>query len=140
MKPEGFPANFRLRKRREFLRVQNGGHKHHTRHFLVFVTPASGARGAVPDATIRLGITVTRKVGPAIVRNRIKRLVREAFRRKREDFAAPCDMVWVAKQSAATVRYDEVVAAMDAMCRRLSPRPPGPGTPPGPAGPGTLPC
>src|SRR5690606_38477548 len=132
MMSEGFPAVFRLRKRREFLRVQNGGHKHHTRHFLVFVGPA-------PGPTVRLGITVTRKVGPAVVRNRIKRLVREAFRRKRGQFASPHDMVWVAKQSAATVRYDEVVAAMDAMCRRLSPRPSGPGTTPGPAGPGTLP-
>ncbi|WP_373372073.1 ribonuclease P protein component [Nannocystis bainbridge] len=138
MKPEGFPAIFRLRKRRDFLRVQNGGGKHHTRHFLVFVAPpgqipASEQQNGVEElaAMVRLGITVTRKVGPAVVRNRIKRLVREAFRRKRSQFALPCDMVWVAKQSASTVRYAEVVAAMDAMSRRISPRPPGPGPLPG---------
>ncbi|WP_096329050.1 ribonuclease P protein component [Nannocystis exedens] len=146
MKPEGFPAIFRLRKRRDFLRVQNGGQKHHTRHFLVFVAPAGQTpagdqqnRVEEPAAMVRLGITVTRKVGPAVVRNRIKRLVREAFRRKRSQFASPCDMVWVAKQSASTVRYAEVVAAMDAMSRRISPRPAGPGTPPRPTGPGPLP-
>lgn len=138
MKPEGFPAIFRLRKRREFLRVQNGGQKHHTRHFLVFVAPPASqvqpgghTSGEELAAMVRLGITVTRKVGPAVVRNRIKRLVREAFRRKRSLFASACDMVWVAKQSASTVRYAEVVAAMDAMSRRISPRPTGPGTLPG---------
>lgn len=126
MKPEGFPAVFRLRKRREFLRVQHGGQKHHTRHFLVFVAPGAAVTDERSAAPVRLGITVTRKVGPAVVRNRIKRLVREAFRRKRGQFASNYDMVWVAKQSAATVRYADVMAEMDAMSRRLSPRPSGP--------------
>lgn len=126
MKPQGFPAIFRMRKRREFLRVQNGGQKHHTRHFLVFVSPpAEGPSPGQADVQqapmVRLGVTVTRKVGSAVVRNRIKRLVREAFRRKRGQFGVACDMVWVAKQSAATVRYAEVMAAMDAVSRRVLP-------------------
>lgn len=133
MKPEGFPAVLRLRKRRDFLRVQNGGQKHHTRHFLVFVAPSGAAVTGEEPAVVRLGITVTRKVGTAVVRNRIKRLVREAFRRKRGQFKASCDLVWVAKQSAATVRYAEVMAEMDAMSRRVTPRPSGPGPLPGSA-------
>lgn len=121
MKPEGFPAAIRLRKRREFLRIQGAGTKHHLRHFIVFVTPPSVAVTPVAEmrvASARLGITVTRKVGCAVVRNRIKRLVREAFRRKRGSFTPGYDMVWVAKQSAATVGYAEVLAAMDAMGKR----------------------
>ena len=125
MKPEGFPAAIRVRKRREFLRIQGAGAKHHLRHFLVFVVPpaAISANPAVGPATMRsgsarLGITVTRKVGCAVVRNRIKRYVREAFRRKRGSFTPGYEMVWVAKQSAASVDYDEVVAAMDALGKR----------------------
>ena len=75
--------------------------------------PGDGRTGAV-----RLGITVTRKVGCAVVRNRIKRYVREAFRRKRGSFTPGYDMVWVAKQSAASVGYAEVVAAMELLGKR----------------------
>lgn len=120
MSREGFPAAVRLRKRREFLQIQGAGAKHHLRHFLVFISPASARRKA--DTTlVRLGVTVTRKVGCAVVRNRIKRFVREAFRRKRGSFTHACDMVWVAKQSAASAGYADVVAAMDALTRRTPP-------------------
>ena len=61
--------------------------------------------------------------------------VREAFRRKRSQFASNYDMVWVAKQSAATVRYADVMAEMDVMSRRLSPRPSGPEGARRPSGP-----
>lgn len=130
MKPEGFPAAIRLRKRREFLRIQGAGAKHHLRHFLVFVssmatsatsTSAMPPRRPGDESLVRLGVTVTRKVGPAVVRNRIKRFVREAFRRKRGSFSPGYDMVWVAKQSAASLGYAEVAAAMDALTRRVPP-------------------
>jgi len=127
MKREGFPAAVRLRKRWEFLQIQGAGVKHHLRHFLVFVSTTATSK-AQPNrsATARLGVTVTRKVGPAVVRNRIRRLVREVFRRKRDSFRAGCDMVWVAKQSAASVSYAEVEADMDALARRASRLPPDP--------------
>ena len=73
MKPEGFPRRLRLRRRREFLRVQRGGRKVHTRFFLVFVAPTPRAVAkARPEQGVprlpgpRLGVTVTRKVGKAV--------------------------------------------------------------------------
>lgn len=123
MSREGFPAAVRLRKRREFLQIQGAGAKHHLRHFLVFISPASERRKTASSGptSVRLGVTVTRKVGCAVVRNRIKRFVREAFRRKRGSFTHACDMVWVAKQSAASAGYADVLAAMDALTRRTPP-------------------
>jgi len=124
MRPHGFPAALRLKKRREFLGVQNQGKKVHLRSFLVFLTarsPRSTTAGedAGPPAT-RLGITVTRKIGKAVTRNRIKRLVREVFRRQRLDFPSGWDMVWVAKRGAAAVSYAEVVQDMEALIERAA--------------------
>jgi ribonuclease P protein component len=122
MRPHGFPAALRLKKRREFLGVQNQGKKVHLRSFLVFLTARSikpSATSADPPAT-RLGITVTRKIGKAVTRNRIKRLVREVFRRQRLDFPSGWDMVWVAKRGAAAVSYAEVVQDMEALIERAA--------------------
>lgn len=120
MRPFGFSAALRLKKRREFLAVQNGGKKVHLRGFLVFLSPrkARGAEATAEPSPTRLGITVTRKIGKAVTRNRIKRLVREVFRRRRLDFPAGWDMVWVAKQGAATIGYADVVEDMEALIRR----------------------
>ena len=124
MKPEGFPRRLRLRRRREFLRVQRGGRKHHTRYFLVFVRPSIPTGEDRGDASrlppTRLGVTVTRKVGKAVKRNRIKRLVREAFRRERSVLPAGLDMVWVAKRDAVDTTYQAVVDDLHALATRLS--------------------
>ena len=66
-----FPKSGRLRKRSDFLAVQRAGKTQHGRYFVV-VSEKNG-RG-------RLGITVSKKVGNAVVRNRVKRLVREFVR------------------------------------------------------------
>jgi ribonuclease P protein component len=131
MRPHGFPARLRLKQRREFLRVQRGGRKIHVRQFMVFVAPRIAVSGGGPGSgeaapedrrllPTRCGITVTRKVGNAVARNRIKRLVREVFRQHRQRLPAGLDMVWVAKQQAAGVGYAEVLADFEALIVELA--------------------
>ncbi len=129
---ESFPRRLRLQRRREFLRVQRSGAKHHTRFFLVFVAPSAlrgrGRGSSAPEAAAvtasglpatRLGVTVTRKVGKAVKRNRIKRLVREAFRREHHALPAGLDMVWVAKRDAIDTTFDAVVHDIRSLAGRL---------------------
>jgi ribonuclease P protein component len=83
------------------------------RHFIVFVS----AR-APSETPTRLGITVTRKIGNAVARNRIKRLVREVFRLNRERLPEGLDVVWVAKQQAAQACFADVLEDFEALVRR----------------------
>jgi ribonuclease P protein component len=95
------------------LRVQDGGRKIHTDSFLVFVLPQDAPGPA------RVGITASRKLGGAIVRNRVKRLVREAFRRHKLLFPTGLDIVFIAKKNAVEADYDQVVREIEKLCRRL---------------------
>lgn len=67
----------------------------------------------------RLGVTVTRKIGNAVARNRIKRLVREVFRLHRARLPEGLDLVWVAKQQAAQACFADVLDDFEALARRL---------------------
>jgi ribonuclease P protein component len=85
----------RLRRRAEFVTVQSEGQKLHGRYLL-----ALARKRRDPGQVGRLGITVTKKVGNAVVRNRIKRLLREWMRL--HGWVPPgWDLVLVAKDSAA---------------------------------------
>lgn len=97
-----FPKRLRLRKRREFLAVQRGGQRVTTPHFVVY---GRANRRGVP----RVGITVSKKVGKAVVRNRVKRWVREAFRLNRGQVHASMDLVLVARQGRVPPDFEAVV-------------------------------
>jgi ribonuclease P protein component len=111
---EALPRQQRLRKRSEFTAVQGRGKKLHTERFLVFVLPR--AEASLPT---RLGITVSKKVGGAVVRNRVKRLVREAFRRRKALFPHGLDVVFIAKKEAVDVELDGLLREVEKLCRKL---------------------
>lgn len=123
MSPEGLDRTQRLRRRAEFLSVQRGGRRHETAHFLVFVRrrTATQAHGrSSPAVGARLGITVTRKVGTAVVRNRIRRLIRETFRRMAMRWPDDVDVVVVAKLSARELTLPAAFAELETLCQKLT--------------------
>ena len=92
----------RLKRRADFERVQSKGRKVHSARFLFLVLAREDGGTAN-----RLGITVTRKVANAVGRSRIKRVLREVFRKNRAFFPAACDVVVVAKDRAPDLGYED---------------------------------
>jgi ribonuclease P protein component len=84
-------------------------------------------------APARLGVVVTKKVaGGAVQRSRVKRLLREVFRRHRALLPAGVDVVAVAKDAAVAASYADVVAELASVAPRLARLVgTGPRTPPG---------
>ena len=105
---EKLPRTERLRRRIEFTAVQGRGKKIHTESFLVFLL--ARADGLAPA---RLGITVSKKVGNAVERNRVKRLVREAFRHTKALFPKGYDVVFVAKKNAVGADLNRVLEEVE---------------------------
>lgn len=112
---ETFRRADRIRRRRHYLSVQKRGKRVHTSNFVLVVCPA--AEGP------RIGITVTRRVSKAVDRNRIKRLLREVFRRNRRLFPARSEVVVIARPGAEKLDYagvcEEIRAADKALARAV---------------------
>jgi ribonuclease P protein component len=66
-----------------------------------------------------VGITVTRKVAGSVGRNRIRRRVREAFRRSRAELPPGLELVFVAKQDALQASWQEILEEVSGTARRL---------------------
>lgn len=103
---ERFPKSARLRKRPEFVSLSRTGKKVHSPNFIV-ISKSNGRDES------RLGITVSSKVGNALVRNRIKRIVREFFRRRRHDWLPASDIVVIARKGAGALRSDLITRELE---------------------------
>ncbi|MGE0328896.1 MAG: ribonuclease P protein component [Polyangiaceae bacterium] len=111
-----FPALRRVRTPGEFRRCQQTGRRLHTAHFVLVVY----ARG--DDEPARLGLTVSRRTGNAVARNRMKRLLREAFRTSEAAWPRGVDLVIIAKQGPGELTLHDVVAELDAAREALAKR------------------
>ena len=86
MPPSGFPREFRLRRQPDFQRVHQAN---------IFAADDVLVIRAISNdlQIIRIGISISRQVGNAVVRNRWKRLIRESFRRIRVELPVGLDLV-----------------------------------------------
>lgn len=95
----------RLRRSVEFQQVMRRGRRAAGSAFVVICAPR--AERAPAGRQTRLGITVSRKVGNAVVRNRVKRRVREWFRSERASLGAGVDVVVIGRAPAASLAHAE---------------------------------
>lgn len=106
---ERLPRQERIAKRREFLTVYENGKKIHSRSFVLY-TLANNL------GFHRLGVTVSKRVGKAVVRNRVKRQLREVFRRNKPTISPPMDLVINARQRIEQLEFsalrDEFISAI----------------------------
>ena len=83
----------------------------------VVVAAARGADSA--EATPRLGVTVSKRVGNAVVRNRVKRRIREWFRSEREHLDPTMDLVVIGRSPAAPLSGREISRQLGCATREL---------------------
>jgi ribonuclease P protein component len=113
--PPRRPRRGRLSRSAEFERAYRQGRSHANRHFVVYAFP----REAEADDEARLGLSVSRKVGGATDRNRVKRLVREAFAAESSVVPAGHDVVVVARPSARDLAEREGLEGVRGALREL---------------------
>ena len=113
MKRFSLTRNERIRKPTDYLRIQRTGDRIVSNHFVFFFAEN---HVSIP----RIGLIVSRKVGNAVVRNRVKRLIRQAFRQHKETVSGNVDVLVLAKPSAATLVYTDFVQAFTELGKTLS--------------------
>jgi ribonuclease P protein component len=112
VKGNQFKKSDRLLKRFEFTGLSTSGKTIHDRFFIIAFKPAAGTQ-------TRLGITVSKRVGNAVTRNHIKRMVREVFRLSRSRFPIAMDVNVIAKKSAAGISFAQTDATLKKLFVRL---------------------
>jgi ribonuclease P protein component len=109
----GFSRDQRLLKRSDFLRLSRTGRRTQNAHFILCLAPG-------PRDTVRLGITVSRRVGGAVVRNRIKRLCREFFRLHQHRITASGDILLIAKKQVGASENETIRRSLAHLFRQLT--------------------
>ena len=121
-----FPRSARLLRRPDFERVYRGGKKHFTGSMTVFFLRRDPAEGGP-----RIGLTVGRVLGGSVVRNRIRRRMREAVRLSLGGLQVAVDLVLHPKKSVLKADFaalcSEVQGAFAAVAGKLADKPRGGG-------------
>lgn len=108
---KSLPNAERLKKRREFERIYKKGRRYWNKTFVIYVLP-NGMDNS------RLGLTVSKKVGKSVKRNRVKRLIRESFRLSKEQIMPGYDIVVVARPPAYGLKCQQARSELLSLLRR----------------------
>lgn len=97
---------WRIKRNDEFQAVFKNGKSFANRQFIVYMLEKDG------QAHFRIGLSVSKKIGNAVVRNRIKRYLRQVFFELEASIAKEKDYVIIARKPAAKMEFHEVKKSM----------------------------
>ena len=100
-----------LKNKWEFERVYKNGKRYWNKIFVMYIMPNK-------INMTRLGLTVSKKVGKSVKRNRVKRLIRESFRLSQEQIMPGYDIVVVAQPSAYGLKCQQARLELLSLLRR----------------------
>lgn len=105
----------RIARRRDFVGIQDGGWRVPGKVYTLMIRAGEGE-------TSRLGVTVSKKVGGAVVRNRVKRWIRESYRREKGRLRRATDVVVIARPEAARAGFSATRAELAKLLDRAATR------------------
>ena len=102
----------RLKKSSDFSRVYKRGKSFADKYLVMYYMPNNLNE-------TRVGISVSKKVGKSVIRNRVKRLIKEAFRLN-VDLGKYYDIVFIARVRSNEASYDRIEKSMNFLLKKLS--------------------
>ena len=111
MKEFSLRKDERLRLKKDFLRIVKQGRRYSTKNFLIIIYSQKLEKR-------RLGVSVSKKVGKAVERNRVKRLLREFFRLNKTILPVSCDILLIAKPGAKKLSYHQILSELSGFFKK----------------------
>jgi len=106
LKPFGYTKADRIRNSAEYRKLSENGKRWYGRHFIIVFKKNQ-------QLNSRLGITVSKKVGKAVTRNRIKRIIREYYRLNRNLLPIRLDINVIARRSSGAIGVTALIEQME---------------------------
>jgi ribonuclease P protein component len=102
----------RIKKNEDFQAVFKKGVSTANRQFVIYVLDDPS------NPTFRIGLSVSKKIGNAVTRNRIKRLIRQVMFEFKDYMKNGKELVIIARKPTADMDYHEVKASLEHVCKR----------------------
>ncbi len=107
------PKKHILRKNSGFQAVYSTGKSYANRMMVLYVLPKD-------DGPRRIGFAAGKRLGNAVVRNRVKRLMRETYRLNQDKLAGGVDLIIIGRQPIVNAKQPDIVKAFLSLCQKAN--------------------
>jgi ribonuclease P protein component len=119
IRSEGMKKKNRIKKNEDFQKVFKQGKSMANRQFVIYML------NQPEEKEFRLGLSVSKKIGNAVTRNRVKRLVRQVFLEEKDSLKTGMDYIVIARKPASEMDYHEVKSSLLHLFRKTKILKPG---------------